>query len=296
MAFLKDLSDRVWNFVSPRKTIQRRDKPFKVPAVPLKTKPAKDVAMTPQTKIGKWQVVTPRSASSLDDTLLPPSPSSMAQPRDDELEGDTLIHESVETPPKESSEIDWDANEDTMVVDDGRYMEQQKTIDREKERARQEVQARELRQAGWPEDAVFLFQKLGLRGFEPLLPDDWVNDFPTLPVDLFTHSEDKAFVKTESGQDFRGELASVHAWLNRSDNQQPNAPLSICSTWVRTLVTPSLPMRPSARPSIIFASPSRGTTSGLQRTVVLPTSGTGSLSSRPSSATSIRRLTSPSSA
>ena len=29
-----DLTDRFWNYVSPRKTQQRRDKPFKVPAIP----------------------------------------------------------------------------------------------------------------------------------------------------------------------------------------------------------------------------------------------------------------------
>ena len=204
MAFLRDLTDRVWSYVSPRKTQQRREKPFKVPVVPVKAKSAKQFAMTPQTKVGHWQVQTPSSVGSVDDTLLPPSPPFSPGPSD--LDGDTLIHETVEEPSRESSELDWDANEETMVVDDGQYMEQQKGIDREKERMRREVQGRELRDAGWTEDAVFLFQKLGMRGFEPLLPDDWVNDFPSLPVDLFTHNENKAFVKTESGGDFRGEL------------------------------------------------------------------------------------------
>ncbi|KAF2688170.1 hypothetical protein K458DRAFT_295431 [Lentithecium fluviatile CBS 122367] len=207
MAFLRDLSERVWSYVSPRKTQQRREKPFKVPAIPIKAKPAKDVAMTPQTKIGHWQTKTPGSIGSVDNTLLPPTPPTSAQPHDD-LEGDTLIHDSVEEAPKESSdESGWDANEETLVVDDGEFMEQQKSIDREKERVRQEIQGRELREAGWPEDAVFLFQKLGLRGFEPLLPDDWVNDFPSLPVDLFTHNENKAFIKAKAGGDYRAQRA-----------------------------------------------------------------------------------------
>jgi len=203
MAFLRDLSERVWSYVSPRKTQQRRDKPFKVPALPLKARPMKQVVTTPQTKVGHWQMPTPSSASSVDETLLPPSPPISDEPH--ELDGDTLIHDTVEDSLQESSEIDWDANEETMVVDDGQYMEQQKGINREKERMRREVQGRELRDSGWSEDAVFLFQKLGLRGFEPLLPDDWVDDFPSLPVDLFTHNENKAFVKAESGREFRGE-------------------------------------------------------------------------------------------
>jgi hypothetical protein len=208
MAFLRDLSERVWSYVSPRKTQQRRDKPFKVPTVPLKVRPAKEVAMTPQTKVGHWQIPTPTSVTSVDETLLPPSPPISAGAN--ELDGDTLTFDTPEPRRKESLEDVWDANEETLVVDDGQYMEQQKTYSREQERMRREVQARELREAGWTEDAVFLFQKLGMRGFEPLLPDGWINDFPSLPVDLFTHNDNKAFVKAESACDFRAQRALEH--------------------------------------------------------------------------------------
>jgi hypothetical protein len=206
MVSLRDLSQAVWSFVSPRKTQQRRDKPFKVPALPLKAKVAKDVAMTPQTKIGHWQVQTPSSAGSVDEVVQPVSPPLSARLYD-EFDGDTLVHESVEEAPEESNEDDWNANEETLVVDDGQYMEAaQKGMDAEQEVLRREVQGRELREAGWTEDAVFLFQKLGMRGFEPLLPADWVNDFPTLPVDLFTHNPNKAFIKAESSElECRGE-------------------------------------------------------------------------------------------
>jgi hypothetical protein len=237
MVSLHDLSERLWSWVSPRKTQQRREKPFKIPAIPIKAKLAKDcavapidavvasedvtvtpkdvaviqkdVAMTPQTKIGHWQVQTPSSIGSVDETLLPTSPPFSTQSHD-EFDGDAVVRESIEEPLQESSEADWDANDETLVVDDGQYMDAQKGIDLEKEAQRREVQGRELREAGWTEDAVFLFQKLGMRGFEPLLPGDWVNDFPTLPVDLFTHNENKAFIKADSGSEYRGKSSVPH--------------------------------------------------------------------------------------
>jgi hypothetical protein len=140
----------------------------------------------------------------VDQTLLPPSPPESAKPMDDDLEGDTL----VESPSAQQSEktgssgAQLDANGDTMVVDDGNYMDV--SIDVEKERQRREQQGRELRDAGWSEDAVFLFQKLGLRGFEPLLPISWIDDLETLPEDLFTARLDKAFLRPANGTDFRG--------------------------------------------------------------------------------------------
>jgi len=126
------------------------------------------------------------------------------------MEGDTLVPESPVSPNYEkfgSSEDEWNANEDTIVVDDGRYMEQSKSIDLEEERNRRAKQARELKEAGWSEDAVFLFQKLAMRGIEPLLPVDWLVDFATLPENLFTANIDKAFVRPVQGSYYHAQRA-----------------------------------------------------------------------------------------
>lgn len=157
--------------------------------------------MVAAVKVERWDTKTPVSAT-VDDALLPPSPPSSLN-RYTDFDGDTLVHESVEDLPEEE-EYEWDANEETFLVDDGQYMELHKSVNHEKEQLRQENQGRELREAGWSEDAVFMFQKLNMRGFEPLLPDGWVNDFETLPVDLFTANENKAFIKADGGSDFRG--------------------------------------------------------------------------------------------
>lgn len=210
MTLLRDL----WNYcASPRKTQQRREKEFRVPTIPIRPTPIKKKivipesrGMSPESRVKVWAVRTPSPQSDMDvdQTLLPPSPPESAKPMDDDLEGDTL----VESPSAQQSEktgssgAQLDANGDTMVVDDGNYMDV--SIDVEKERQRREQQGRELRDAGWSEDAVFLFQKLGLRGFEPLLPISWIDDLETLPEDLFTARLDKAFLRPANGTDFRG--------------------------------------------------------------------------------------------
>ncbi|KAH8728822.1 hypothetical protein GQ44DRAFT_824096 [Phaeosphaeriaceae sp. PMI808] len=216
MAFLRDVSDRFWSYVSPRKTQQRRDKEFKVPAIPIRpTLPKKPIAaftsreMSPASRVKVWSVRTPSPQSDfdMDQTLLPPSPPDSAKPVDDDFEGETLIDSPGTRVSKKagSSGEEWNANEDTIAVDDGNYND--RSIDVDEERKRRDQQGRELRDAGWTEDAVFLFQKLGLRGFEPLLPIEWLDDLETLPEDLFTARLDKAFLKPANGSGFRAQQA-----------------------------------------------------------------------------------------
>lgn len=217
MTLFRDRIQSIWSFVSPRKTVERRDKEFKVPAKPIKSTPLKrrvatpeSREMSPESRVKSWKVRTPSPQSDLDGdldmdhTLLPPSPPTSAKQLDD-FEGDTLVaspsvHASDKTG---ASTEEWNANEDTIAVDDGNFMGT--TIDVTAEKQRREEQGRQLRDAGWPADAVFLFQKLGLRGMEPLLHMDWVNDLDTLPQDLFTWRRDRAFLSPAHGSGYRGE-------------------------------------------------------------------------------------------
>jgi hypothetical protein len=165
--------------------------------------------MSPVSRVKIWTVRTPSPQSDfdgdmdMDRTLLPPSPPASTKQMDD-LEGDTMVASpGAESPSKtDASEDEIDANQDTIVVEDGNYMGQ--SIDVDKERKRREKQGRQLRDAGWSEDAVFLFQKLGMRGLEPLLPIEWFDDLETLPEDLFTARVDKAFLSPALGSWFRG--------------------------------------------------------------------------------------------
>lgn len=215
MVTLREVSASFWNYISPRKTQQRRDKPFKVPDIPHRSEALtkqnivllKEKGRSPAPRVHKWSPRTPSPLIDIDATLLPPSPPASALQSHDDLEGDTLISESPGNPSEKvdgSSEDEWNANEDTMVVDDGTYMEKRNRVDVDAERKKREVQARELRDAGWSEDAVFLFQKLGMRGFEPILPINWLDDFETLPEDLFTARADKVFIRPSQGSEYHG--------------------------------------------------------------------------------------------
>ncbi|CAO2654788.1 Nn.00g115210.m01.CDS01 [Neocucurbitaria sp. VM-36] len=244
MAFLRDVSDRFWSYVSPRKTQQRREKPFKIPALPshVKVPLSKQIAtpeardMSPESRIKIWHTRTPSPQSDvdMDATLLPPSPPTSTRQSPDDLEGDTLLPSSPVSPSYDKtgySADEVDANEDTTVVDDGTYMNQYKKYNIDEERKRRDKQGRELRDAGWSEDAVFLFQKLGMRGFEPLLPIDWIDDFETLPEDLFTAKLDKAFIKPALGTDYHAQVALSNlfdlgslardAWHTRAPRRTP---------------------------------------------------------------------------
>jgi hypothetical protein len=160
--------------------------------------------MSPETRVKSWN---PRTPSPLHDVNMPPSPPMSVRLRSDSLEGDTLVSGSPtanEGDKTGSSADEVDANEDTMVVDDDKYMNQ--TINVNQERLKREKQGLELREAGWSEDAVFLFQKLGMRGFEPLFPKHWLDDLDTLPEDLFTARLDNAFLTPAHGGDYNGKL------------------------------------------------------------------------------------------
>ncbi|KAF2121444.1 hypothetical protein BDV96DRAFT_484261 [Lophiotrema nucula] len=211
MTFLRDVGSTMWSYISPRKTQERRDKPFKVPSLPTPATSRKGKIILqgsspgPNTRVQTWDVKTPSPTFSSDDpALLPPSPpTSLERPYTD-FEGDTLIDHMEENLQKGEDEK-YDANDETLVVDEGRYVLDQK-VDVEAERKRREEQGRELRGAGWTEDAIFLFQKLGMRGFEPILPMEWFHDFGALPADLFTRKIDLAYVKA-LGDDFHAQKA-----------------------------------------------------------------------------------------
>lgn len=211
MALIRDISDRFWSYVSPRKTQHKRDKEFKikVPPLPRPTKQIPEIKvhetpvtgeMSPDTLFKRWNIVTPsprelKNYSSPD--MISPSPPASLERAYTDFEGDTLIDNIAQTLNSDPAE-EWDANEETLVLDEARYLERRREQDAEVERGRRERQGHELRAAGWTEDAIFLFQKLGMRGFEPLLPSAWFEDFPMLPADLFTRNIDKAFVKPSS--------------------------------------------------------------------------------------------------
>ena len=204
MAFLRGISDRFWGYVSPRKTQQRRDKPFKALPTPRKPIPKLNPrSMSPAARVNSWHLTTPSAGTGTGERNQPLTPTSLERPYTD-FEGDTLIDELIDGI---SNDEAFDANEETIVVDEDKY--EAKDYDPETERRRRDKQGRELQAAGWSRDAIYLFQKLGMRGFEPLMPEAWAMDFVMMPSTLFTGNLEKAFIKPAYGNNFRG-MSSAH--------------------------------------------------------------------------------------
>ena len=52
-----------------------------------------------------------------------------------------------------------------------------------------------LKDQGWTDDEIWLYQKINMRGYEPLLPESWALDFPAFPKELFSAKDSAVFVK-----------------------------------------------------------------------------------------------------
>ena len=56
----------------------------------------------------------------------------------------------------------------------------------------------------WSKDQIWLFNKLNMRGFEPLLHETWTQDFLTLPDELFSEADSEVFIKAYRGSEYNG--------------------------------------------------------------------------------------------
>ena len=124
---------------------------------------------------------------------------------DDDLEGDTMVDEegSVET-------TGYD-NDDTLVADE------------QDERVKGDNAAHSLRdhnnryldyrdprvQEDWTDEERWLFTKLTNRGFEPLVHNTWVLDYPQFPYQLFTNDESQVYINNIHGSTGRGTQHAV---------------------------------------------------------------------------------------
>jgi hypothetical protein len=62
------------------------------------------------------------------------------------------------------------------------------------------------KQGNWHPAEIFLFERLSLRSFEELLPEDWRIDLRTLPGDIFTADKDKVLINHNCSSAFEGKF------------------------------------------------------------------------------------------
>ncbi|KAF2754357.1 hypothetical protein EJ05DRAFT_479355 [Pseudovirgaria hyperparasitica] len=217
MPLFESITDRFWNYVSPRKTQERRDKPFKTPALPpvtvqhrktgaSSTKSGR-MSMSPRSRVQSWKMATGEFVRPADHRapFATPSIGGATPPHDSidmDLEGVTLMDDIEEEDLKDYS-AQYDANDETMV-DEEYNLKEEVVFDLEEERRKWAVKAEEMHGEGWSKDAVDIYIRIGMRGHEPLLPASWAFDFRTLPSTMFSTDPSEAFIKSVQESDFRG--------------------------------------------------------------------------------------------
>jgi hypothetical protein len=80
-------------------------------------------------------------------------------------------------------------------------------VDFDEQKALRYAEAVKLPETGetWAEAEKDLFYRLAFRGFEPLVPANWANDFKTLPSSLFSNDgDDPPLIQSHLQREFRG--------------------------------------------------------------------------------------------
>ena len=188
MTIFKRLSEGLWSFVSPRRTQQRREKPFKVPAKPRPNKAGEPSHL-------EVPEAGPSDAMETveDNHEFPLTPTSTRL--------SAGIAEFEESTPRSP---DFNATENTKVERDpdaeakGEYV-----LDVAAHQAKVRSETKRLRDMGWSEEVIEVYYKISMRGYEPLLPREWEKDFPGYPKGLFIERE-KAYIVPVGSSDFRG--------------------------------------------------------------------------------------------
>lgn len=142
-----------------------------------------------------------------------------------ELEAESLSpHESASQISPQGSEAEDEEDQedfDGELADEGELVREDELSAEDKVKAYLARQAEleskkgeieKIKASGdWHPDEVFLFERLALRSFEPLLPADWIREFPTLPDEIFA-ADGKAFITAKEEWDNHGAL--VHKFYS----------------------------------------------------------------------------------
>lgn len=118
---------------------------------------------------------------------------------EEDLEGDTMIDDA-------GSAAAPEYDNDLTVVEDGYD-----------ERTKDDESVRPLQKYGvgyfgynhpslqeWTEEERWLFTRLRNRGYEPLLHDTWIIDYPQFPDQLFTNDEEQVYINNIHSSTGRG--------------------------------------------------------------------------------------------
>ena len=144
--------------------------------------------------------------------------------QDDDYENeegdDTLVEDDVPAALAPISTYRAGAGNDSTLIADGsdeddlgdltQEEKKEHLFSMEDERIKRQEMLKQIERADWTPEEAALFEKLTMRGFEPILPRNWMMDFKTIPEGLFTADEAEIFINAASGKDFRGTFTLLH--------------------------------------------------------------------------------------
>ena len=138
------------------------------------------------------------------DDLSPGDSSSQVTPNYDEDE-----EEDREDRDEEEYDEENEDNDDPIDEEATAREKVEEYLARQAELALKRDVIAEVKQQGtWHPDEVFLFERLSLRSFEALIPQEWQIDFGTLPEDLFHQDKDKVLINHNCLTAFRGKSST----------------------------------------------------------------------------------------
>ncbi|KAL8719124.1 MAG: hypothetical protein Q9225_003836 [Loekoesia sp. 1 TL-2023] len=179
---------------------------LKAHSVDIKTPKALGVKGSKVTKSTPSKKQSMKAKGKFWDRVLPKflSKKSGEQTQDD-IEGTTLIEEDrLSISPgfdNDATLVDADITLNAEVVNPA-------LIAPEDEDTLYEPTAEDLKiMKTWSKDEVWLFHKLNMRGFEPLLPETWDFDFETVPDKMFSRDDAKVLIKAREGNEYNASRA-----------------------------------------------------------------------------------------
>ncbi|KAL2070738.1 hypothetical protein VTL71DRAFT_13764 [Oculimacula yallundae] len=162
-----------------------------------------------QKSSGASESASPDSAESeeVEESFESTSPGDVeADVEDEGEEGDAedsdedMVEEEEFYSDEEEEDVDFEARE---VAASEAKVQEYLARQREFESIQENIQ-KAKEDSSWHPDALFLYERLALRSFEPLVPIDWQIDFPTLPEVLFTEDDQATFVNDNCLSSYRG--------------------------------------------------------------------------------------------
>jgi hypothetical protein len=245
MSFFNRVTGTLFNWVSPQRTLTRRDKPFKAPEQLVHTpKIARRTRRNgPSVSRGRRSRRTPsnRSAPSTTSSRESGSPAIIKEEvwspvgssfitTSFRQSSSVLGHWSAEetTPNKTNTdpyiednvydqEVSFDANENTRVLTEDQEQATALavagggfTMDRDAKIQSQQLKVDELRGEGWNDDTIDLYMLIDRRTYEPLFPANWFGDFPLFPGNIFIAEAQDALLRPLYGSHLSAIKAIQH--------------------------------------------------------------------------------------